>query len=710
MGQRDLPVSALDGVGKVKAAAFEKLGVRTLADLVGYFPSRYENRGVITPLAKGSLSSPQSYILTVATSPQSARLPRGRTLVKFRAVDECDSAEILYFNKNYIKDKFYPGQVCRFYGRLVKKGRSFSLTEPIAESCTDGKKLPDLYAVYPLTSGLNSRFLCAAAAAAFKRCRGEIAETLPESILQTYGLCPRAFALEKIHSPGDFATLDRAARRLAFDEILESALAARLMRSRQTRASAYRLNAVDMTAFYDQFPYKPTGAQARAIAEITEDLCRGSGEVTTRMSRILIGDVGSGKTFCAEAALYLALANGRQAVLMAPTEILAAQHFADMEPRFRQLGFRVAKLTGSTGAAEKRALKADLASGEVQLVIGTHALIEEDVVFADAALVVVDEQHRFGMMQRAKLLTGCPHAHMLVMSATPIPRTLQLVLYGDLAISEIDEMPSGRQKIDTYFVNGTYRTRLYGFIEKQIEAGGQVYIVCPAIEPSADDAGDAPTVTAFGETVFASDKPPLKNAVEYGAALAQVFPQYRVAVVHGRLKAAEKNEIMTGFAAGEIQILVSTTVIEVGINVPRATLMIIENAERFGLSQLHQLRGRVGRGALKSYCVLVSDSEGARAKERLELLCRTDSGFTVAERDLQMRGPGDLLGKNGAKQSGQIQTFRLAALCNDPSLFLAAGEAAEEILRRDPRLCDPALADLRERISAALSLGADTLN
>ncbi|MBQ7661518.1 MAG: ATP-dependent DNA helicase RecG [Clostridia bacterium] len=710
MGQCELPISTLSGIGKVKAAAFERLGLHTLGDLIGYFPSRYENRGVVTPLADGSLTSPQSYILTVATSPHSARLSGGRVLTKFRAVDESDSVEIVYFNKDYIKERFYPGQTFRFYGRLAEKNGRYSITEPISELCVPGKALADLYAVYPLTKGLNSRLIRDSAAAAFEICKAEITETLPPQLLETHGLCSRAFALEKIHAPGDLSTLDRAARRLAFDEMLESALAARLMRMRQTRADAYRLHAVDTKRFYAAFPYAPTGAQSRAIAEIYADLCRGTGEYTARMSRILIGDVGSGKTFCAEAALYLALASGRQAVLMAPTEILATQHYNEMKNLFSDLGFCVAKLVGSMRASEKKKVKDELASGKVQLVVGTHALIEDDVAFSDAALVIVDEQHRFGMMQRAKLLSQCPHAHILVMSATPIPRTLHFVLYGDLAISKIDEMPAGRQKIDTYFVNESYRTRLNGFIRRQIEAGGQVYVVCPAIEPAADDAEDAPTVTAFGETVFAADKPPLKNAVEYGAALAKVFPEYRVAVVHGRLKADEKNGIMAAFAAGEIQILVSTTVIEVGVNVPRANLMIIENAERFGLSQLHQLRGRVGRGGLKSYCILVSDTDGAHAKERLHLLCHTADGFEIAERDLQMRGPGDLLGRNGAKQSGQETFFRMAALCNDPSLFTAAAEAAEKILAADPQLKDPAFAPLKDGVSAVLSLGADTLN
>lgn len=708
MSALDLPVTKLTGIGKVKAEAFGKLSIRTVGDLLLHFPSRYENRGLITPLRDGSLTMAQSYVLTVATPPRSARIGGRMTITKFRAFDDSGTIEVTYFNQPYVADRIHVGETFRFYGRLTEKKGKYSLPSPTAEPVLPDRPLPALYAVYPLAAGLNNNTMRACVAQALDLAHAALGEILPEDIRRAYSLATYAYAIENIHRPPDTAALDRAARRLAFDEMLESALAARLMRAKQTRVTAQRMADTDVSPLTAALPFALTGAQKRTVDEICADLARGKSADAPRMARIIVGDVGSGKTACALAAIYIALKNGCQAVLMAPTEILAAQHFADIEPTLARFGYTTEKLTGSTGAAEKRRIKAAVAAGDCDLVIGTHALIEDDVTFARAGLVVCDEQHRFGIAQRAKLLAACPRAHMLVMSATPIPRTLSLVLMGDLDVSRLDEMPPGRQKVDTFFVDSGYRARLNNFIEKQVAAGGQVYVVCPAIEPADDDADDCLTVSAFGAA--REDTPPLRSATEVADALRARFPQFAVELVHGKLRPAQKNDIMTRFAAGEIQILVSTTVIEVGINVPNASLMIVENAERFGLSQLHQLRGRVGRGTRKSYCVLVSDAKGENAERRLRLMTKTNDGFVIADEDLRMRGPGDFLGTDGARQSGEGRYFRMAAMCNDPRLFENATHAAETLLAADPQLAGERLAPLRARLDAVLHYGGDTMN
>ena len=707
MANLDMPVSKLDGIGKVKAAAFEKLGICTLRDLIYHFPTRCENRGVVSRLAEGRVGMTQSYILTVSTEPKMARLRGSLTIVKFRAFDESGSVEITYFNQPYMRDKFHVGETYRFYGKLNEKLGKYSMSSPVAEMFREGQPLPDLYAVYRLAQPLNKKVIRECVSQALVLCNGELFDTVPGDIRAKYSLASLSYALENIHIPEDLASLDRAARRLAFDELLETALAVRLMRNKQTQSYAARMMNTDISPFLDTVPFELTNAQKRAVDDIIADLSAGKGYDAPRMSRILVGDVGCGKTVCAAAAVFMTVNNGYQALIMAPTEILASQHVNDLAPQFAAIGYKVEKLTGSTTAAEKRRIKAGLADGSIDIVIGTHALIEDDVVFRSLGLAVCDEQHRFGIAQRAKLLEKSPRAHMLVMSATPIPRTLSLVLYGDLSISRIDEMPKGRQKVDTFFVNENYRTRLNGFIDKQLAEGGQVYVVCPAVEQVEDDADDgAPTVSVFDTGA----QPPLKSAVEFAAELGDRFPNANVAYIHGKMRPAEKNDIMSRFVSGEIKLLVSTTVIEVGINVPNASLMIVENAERFGLSQLHQLRGRVGRGSRKSYCILVSDTDGEIATRRLKLMTKTNDGFVIAEEDLKMRGPGDFLGTDGARQSGVGGNYRMAALCQDASIPEAAGEAASLILEIDPALASPEFAALRMRLSRAMNASETTMN
>lgn len=707
MSKLDMPVNKLKGIGKVKADAFSRLNINTLSDLLYHFPTRYENRGVITGLAEGKTGIAQSYLLTVATAPKAARLRGGMTVVKFRAFDDSGSVEIVYFNQPYIKDKFFVGQTYRFYGKLTEKAGRYSLSSPASELYDERNALPELYAVYRLSPPLNKTVIRDCVKQAFSLCKSELADYLPVGIREKYSLASRTYALENIHIPPDLDSLDRAARRLAFDELFETAVAVRVMRRKQSHSTAARMKNTDLTAFFRSLPFSLTGAQSRAIDDIVRDMSSGSGEDAPRMSRILVGDVGCGKTVCAAAAMYITLMSGCQALIMAPTEILALQHYKDLAPQFAAFGFVLEKLTGSTAAAEKRRIKAGLSDGSIHAVVGTHALIEEDVVFKKLGLAVCDEQHRFGIGQRAELLRKSPRAHMLVMTATPIPRTLSLVLYGDLQISKIDELPPTRQKVGTYFVNESYRARLNGFIEKQLSDGGQVYVVCPAVEPIEDDLDDG----ALAVSVFEAEAtPPLKSAVAFSKELSELFPDANVAYIHGKLKAAEKNDIMSRFVSGEIKILVSTTVIEVGINVPNASLMIVENAERFGLSQLHQLRGRVGRGSRQSHCVLVSDTDGEIAKQRLNLMTKTNDGFVIAEEDLRMRGPGDFFGTEGARQSGIGENYRMAALCSDPTVAEAAGEAAAELLLGDPLLESAAYAPLKARIAKAMELSDTTMN
>ncbi|MBO7170539.1 MAG: ATP-dependent DNA helicase RecG, partial [Clostridia bacterium] len=504
-----------------------------------------------------------------------------------------------------------------------------------------------------------------------------LTDYLPDEIRRKYKFPTLQTALKHLHAPEDMGKTRAALRRLAFDDIFLFALGMAFSKKKAVLASAPRIAVPveDTKRFLSLLPYQGPGAQTRACGEILADMEKG-----VAMNRILVGDVGCGKTVCAAFAAFAALVAGHQAAIMAPTEILARQHYEELSDLFGRLGYRVALLLGATSQKEKKNIYSRLSStGEerIDLVIGTHALLSDKTVFSDLALAVTDEQHRFGVHQRAVLREKCPSVHLLVMSATPIPRTLALVLYGDLDLSRIDEMPKGRRKVATYVVGESYRTRLYAFIRKQVAEGGQVYVVCPAIEEKAEDEEDV----SF-DLLGRPSAPPLKTAKEVSETMRQALPELSVDFLHGRMRSADKEAVMRRFASGETHVLVSTTVIEVGVNVPRASLMIVENAERFGLSQLHQLRGRVGRGTKESYCVLLSDSESAEAKARLETMRTTYDGYLVAEQDLKQRGPGDFLVSSGAesvRQSGGL-SFRFASLCEDTSLLSAAAEEAKAIL------------------------------
>ena len=667
------PVKLLRGIGPAKEKALARLGIFTVRDLLFHIPHGFEDRSRIRLLSEATDGTPASFLLTVGTEPKTARIRAHMTLTKFRAFDESGTVEVVFFNQDYLKNTFHVGELYRFTGKLSPQKKLFSLTAPAFERVTEGAPLPDLYPVYSLTEGISMAQMRKLTKDALQEVRHELADILPEEIRRKYRFPTVGTALTALHDPCDMNGVEAALRRFAFEDFFLFSLGMGLSKAASEGETATPYPLPDPQPFLSKISFTLTDAQKRVSAEITASLAE-----RVPMNRILVGDVGCGKTVCAAYAAYAVTCGGGQVALMAPTEILARQHYGDLAPLFASLGVSSALLLGSTSAKEKRRVYEGLATGEISLVIGTHALLNEKITFASLGLVITDEQHRFGVAQRAALREKCPGAHLLVMSATPIPRTLALVLYGDLAISRIDEMPKGRQRVKTYVVDESYRARLNAFIQKQVEEGSQVYVVCPAIEqkPSEEEMADLSLYEA----------PPMKTVAEVKEQMQKALPTLTIGYLHGKMKAAEKAEIMDAFVKGEISVLVSTTVIEVGVNVPNATLMIVEDAERFGLAALHQLRGRVGRGRKESFCVLVSDTKSEEGRRRLSTMQRTFDGYAVAEEDLKMRGPGDFLATSGAesvRQSGGM-SFRFASLCRDTDLLTAASEESARILAKDP--------------------------
>lgn len=716
MLRMDSDVSVMRGVGAARQKALSALGITTVRDLLYHIPRGYQCRGNTktvadaVELAKSGHEMPVSLLLTVAAEPKYRMIRRGMSVLKFRAFDETGTVEITYFNQNYLRDVFHTGGEFRFFGRIALEGRTLRMSSPIWEACTPDAVLPGIVPVYSLTAGLSQKIVTQLIRDALSGVGAYLPEILPPDVVRRQSLCTLAYAIKNIHFPEDGEALQRARRRLIFEEYFSFGLA--VASAAQPEMDGVRIPRADITPFTSELPYALTGAQMRSIGEISADMASGR-----RMNRILIGDVGSGKTAVAAAAAYIAARGGYQTALMAPTEILAVQHYRELSQLLGKLGIECVLLTGSVTGARRRAVCESLSRADgASVVVGTHALLNGEVQFARLGLVIEDEQHRFGVRQRAALAEKNESAHVLVMSATPIPRTLSLVTYGGIRVSRLDEMPPGRQIVDTFAVDESYRARLNAFIRKQTDAGHQVYIVCPAVEENP--AGkikipDDPEEWAdliFGEDSAASPKPPLKAAVEFADTVAATFPDLHVAFVHGKMKNAEKDRVMQAFGAGEIHILVSTTVIEVGVNVPNATLMIVENAERFGLSQLHQLRGRVGRGRAKSYCVLVSDAKGADARARLDVLKKNHDGNAIAEEDLRLRGPGDFLKASGdIRQHGDVH-LPVPAGPADVDILAAAMEEARTVLESDPALARPEHAALRKAAEVALRDTANTMN
>lgn len=644
----------LSGIGPRKAELFAKLGVKTLGDLLRFYPRDYEDRMQVVPIADLQPDQPACFIASVVTHPQTHRIPKEnrRTLevTKVVVADHTGRLHLTFFNASYTVGRLQRGETYCFYGTLSGDYIGYSMTNPVFEPMDSaGRVTQCIVPIYPLTAGLSNRQVMQAVAAALQRCQP--AEVLPREVCDKYGLCDSNTAIREIHTPTSAEALETARKRLIFEEFYIFSAALELVRSRRTVAAVPPYDTSAMSEFTNALPFRLTAAQSRAIDEILSDFCSGA-----PMSRLVQGDVGSGKTMVAAAAAFCAAKNGRQSALLAPTEILAKQHFDRLEPLFSALGLRCGLLTGSMTAATKKNRRALIANGEFDLVIGTHALLTDATEFADLGLVIADEQQRFGVAQRAALQEkGKTPPHLLLLSATPIPRTLALIVYGDLDVSVIDELPPGRQPIDTFLVNESYRARLNGFIRKQAAEGHQTFIVCPAIEEGKTESR--------------------KAAEQWAQTLKDyVFPQLRVALLHGRMKGSEKDAVMNDFAAQRYDILVSTTVIEVGVDVPNATLMVVENADRFGLSQLHQLRGRIGRGDAKSYCILVSDNRNEETRARLKALCATNDGFRIAQEDLNLRGPGDFF---GSRQHG-LPAFRIGNLAQNMTVLQQAQEAARD--------------------------------
>ena len=666
----DTQIRYLKGVGEAREKLLAKLGIFTVADLLGHFPRRYEDRSVFRTIAELHPGETGSVRARVISAPSARRIPGGRLLTRLTVADDTASMPLTFFNSPYLK--LYEGETYDFYGRADLYGTHISMINPVCEPTGSRKKTGRIYPVYDLTAGLSNpgfvRWLDEALEFA------DIApETLPAEVLEANDLLPIGEAYRQIHHPENAEKLDLARRRFAFEELFYLSLGYAGIRASRTEPGA-KIPTPDMQQFYGILPYAPTGAQARAIDEILSDMADTS---TPAMRRMVQGDVGSGKTLVAAAAAFAVIRAGFQAAMMAPTEILAAQHYHDLSALFAPLGIRTGLISAGMRAVERREMQEKLSSGEIQFVVGTHALLSQTTVFKALRLVITDEQHRFGVRQRAMLREKADElSHMLVMSATPIPRTLAMVIYGDMDLSVIDELPPGRIPVDTRAPEEDKRSAVYGFLRRQVLSGRQGYVVCPLIEEGEDDG--MKSVETFAKS--------LKK--EY-------FPDFPVELMHGKLPPKEKDAIMQRFAAGEIKVLVSTTVIEVGVNVPNANMIVIENAERFGLSQLHQLRGRVGRSTHKSYCVLLSSSHSAATQARLKVLCSTNDGFAIAREDLRLRGPGEFFGE---RQSG-VPGLKVADLGADMQLLSAADNAAKTLSAADPEFKAPGHAMIAKKLA-----------
>ena len=675
-------VRYIKGIGEQKAKALAKLGIRTLRDLISYFPRAYDDRRAVVKIKDLRDGESACVEAMVAAAPTLSRVRKGLELVKLRAVDESGALDITFFNQAYRKTSLIPGETYTFYGRAEGNLLRTAMTNPVVEKEGRRELTGRIVPIYPLTAGVSQLTLIRAVEQGLAACRDLLTDPLPDQVRQEHGLCHSGYAYEKIHFPGDEVELSAARRRLVFEELFLLAIGLKGLRRRRDGLRCPPFADTDLTDFYAALPFSLTGAQRRAIGEILADLASGR-----PMNRLVQGDVGSGKTMVAAAAMACAVRNGRQAALMAPTEILAEQHCQGLSPLLEKLGISCVLLTGSLTAKQRREALDRLASGEAQVAIGTHALISGDVAYRDLGLVITDEQHRFGVAQRAAISAKGRQPHLLVMSATPIPRTLAFIIYGDLDVSVIDELPPGRQKIDTFAVTSAYRKRVWEFIRREAAEGRQAYVICSMVEESDAIPDERKTVTEYAKMLQ-----------------EQVFPELRVGYVHGRMKAKEKEAVMAAFAAGEVNILVSTTVVEVGVDVPNATVMVVEDADRFGLSQLHQLRGRVGRGEHKSYCILISDNRGEETRQRLKVMTKTADGFKIAEEDLRLRGPGDFFGR---RQHG-LPALKVADLTCDAALLREAREAAEALLAEDPELTGHPLTALR--VSQMFETQGDALN
>ena len=674
------PISMLRGIGPAKQKLFAALNIFTLEDLICHFPRGYEDRTQLVEIARLEADKPACFRATVMNTPRTNHIRKGLDLTKVQVADHSGRLNLTFFNAKYAVEHLEYGQEYFFYGTLTGDFTGYGMTNPIFEAVDSQAVITRrVMPIYPLTAGLTNAAVLKAVQQALAVCDPP-EEVLPAALRQRYGILGAEEAYHIIHQPASMAQAREARKRMIFEEFFVFSAGLSLMRAARAEKRTAPYENTDLTAFYEQLPFNLTGAQQRAIEEILADLKKG-----TPMNRLVQGDVGSGKTMVAAAAACCAARNGKQTALMAPTEILAEQHYASLSALFAPMGITVALLTGSMTVKEKRTVRQALEEGTVQIAVGTHALISESTVFHDLGLVITDEQHRFGVGQRSRLSAKGDAPHLLVMSATPIPRTLALLMYGDLDVSILDELPPGREAVDTFLVGESYRARINAFIRKQVAEGHQCFVVCPAVEEN--DALDVKSATVWAETLQQT-----------------VFPDLRVSLLHGQMKGAEKEAAMAAFARQEADVLVATTVIEVGVDVPNATLMVIEDADRFGLSQLHQLRGRVGRGKSKSYCILTTHNRNAETLQRLKALCKTTDGFKIAEEDLKLRGPGDFF---GSRQSG-LPAFHMADLELDLELLKQAQQASVQWIEEGQDT--PESAALRKRVGTLFSRAEGTMN
>ena len=676
------PITILKGVGPTKAKQFAQLNIYTLQDLICHFPRGYEDRTRLVTIEKLEVDKPACFKAMVMNTPRTAHIRKGLDVTKVQVADRTGRLNLTFFNQKYTTDKLRYGQEYIFYGAVSGDFIGYNMTSPVfeelgSEPVTTRRVLP----IYPLTAGLSNASMLKAVRQALAICDPP-AEILPESVRKKYGILGADRAYTAIHEPTSMEEAEMAKKRLIFEEFFVFSAGLSLMRAARSQKKTPVWHNTDLQPFEERLPFALTGAQRRAIRELVEDVQRG-----TPMNRLVQGDVGSGKTMVAAAGAWLAVQNGKQAAMMAPTEILAEQHYRSLKGLLEPLGVNICLLTGSMTPKNKKLTRQAIEDGSVDLVIGTHALVSESTVFHDLGLVIADEQHRFGVAQRSALSAKGEDPHLLVMSATPIPRTLALIMYGDLEVSILDELPPGRQQVDTFLVGESYRSRINAFIRKQVAEGHQCFVVCPAVEENGDL--DIKAATVWAETLQQT-----------------VFPDLKVALLHGQMKGSQKDGVMAAFARQEADVLVATTVIEVGVDVPNATLMVIEDADRFGLSQLHQLRGRVGRGSAKSYCILTTHNQNHQTTDRLKAFCATTDGFRIAEEDLKLRGPGDFF---GARQSG-MPVFRVANLSCDLQTLKQAQEASQRWIEQEGTGENPEARALRQRIGELFRRAQGTMN
>lgn len=660
-------IKYLKGVGSVRAEQFARLDINTVGALLRFYPRSYEDWSEIFKIQDAPTDRSVCIKAMVCERPSKVKIPGGKLLSKTSVTDGKGILQITFFNNKYIQNMLDEGEEYYFYGKVSfnRYGAKEMVSPTFQKAQEDGKIRP----IYSQTNGLSSKNIEKCMKNALDNI-SEIPEFLPEEIIRENGLCSLDFAIRNIHFPESYKALEKARNRLIFDELFALQLGLLTIKNRTQTLKTQSIIKEDCTEeFLKKLPFSLTGAQLRAVREALNDMKKDE-----PMNRLLQGDVGSGKTAVAATLVYSVAKNGMQSAMMAPTEVLAEQHYSTFKKFFEGTNINVCLLTGSMKAAEKRAVKEGLANGEYQLAIGTHALIQDDVEFKRLGFVITDEQHRFGVAQRSSFAAKGDNPHIYVMSATPIPRTLAMIMYGDLNVSILDELPPGRQEIDTFCVGREYHERIYKYIKKHLDAGYQGYIVCPLIEEGEND---------------------IVPAEEYYKILsAGEFKSYRLGLLHGKMKPKEKDDIMRRFKDGEIQLLISTVVIEVGVDVPNAAIMVIENAERFGLSQLHQLRGRIGRGSIKSTCILVSEAQNEEAKSRFDIMCQTSDGFKIANADLELRGPGDFFGK---RQSGLPQ-LNLADILTDTEVLLKAQRQAQKVIANDRDLSKPENHRLRKQV------------